>query len=256
MSGLTADWRYLEDEDGYADQVVVYPDHVAARFVAAGTVALLIRRLLSGRGGTASVAQLELILGHLATNIARNGAGLDAGPPDRPWGVYPARGDDNWLVVSVSNQTEWRAFANAIGRTELADDPCFVSPEARRQHQEKLDAEVAQWSQTQDAETVMRLLQDAGVPASVMLRVTELPDWPRNRRRGLFRTEIHPLLEELLIMETAPVVAETMAIPDQQPAPERGEHTREVFREWLGLDETAIGQLIDEDILEETDTAA
>ncbi|MET0364861.1 MAG: CoA transferase, partial [Sphingobium sp.] len=50
-TGLTLAWRYPDDASGFSDSITIYPDHVAGRISAMGAVALLIRRLRTGRGG-------------------------------------------------------------------------------------------------------------------------------------------------------------------------------------------------------------
>jgi len=69
-SGLSAQWRYPDDPASFSDASTVYPDHVAARIGVIGALALLIRRLRTGRGGRVSVAQMEVILQQMATDIA------------------------------------------------------------------------------------------------------------------------------------------------------------------------------------------
>ena len=69
-AGLTNQWRYAGEPDGFSDAMTVYPDHVAARIGIAGVLALLIRRWRTGRGGTVSVSQTEVMLSHMAAEIA------------------------------------------------------------------------------------------------------------------------------------------------------------------------------------------
>ncbi|MDR3660075.1 MAG: CoA transferase, partial [Mycobacterium sp.] len=65
-AGFTALWTYAEDTDTFCDTVTVYPDHVAARIGTLSAVALLLRRNRTGVGGSASIAQSEVMLSHLA----------------------------------------------------------------------------------------------------------------------------------------------------------------------------------------------
>ncbi len=244
MSGLTQGWRYSDRDDLFTDQVVVYPDHVAGRYVAAAALALLIRRLRTGRGGSASIAQLEVILGHLGAAVARRSAGLPAAPDNAPWGVYPCAGEDQWLVISVHSDSQWQSLARCIDRADLLEDARFRSAAQRCNNRVALEEAVGSWTRSQEAEAAMGVLQAAGVPAGCMLRTAQLPDWPHFRERQFFRSEQHPLLEEPLVMDNAPVRSRNMPAPGLRPAPERGEHTREVLQAWLQLPAGEVEEMI------------
>ncbi|MEX3649207.1 CoA transferase, partial [Mycolicibacterium porcinum] len=69
-AGFTDLWVYPDEPESFCDTVTVYPDHVAARIGALGALALLLRRERSGAGGAVSVAQSEVMLSHLAAEIA------------------------------------------------------------------------------------------------------------------------------------------------------------------------------------------
>lgn len=250
-TGLTDLWRYPGDPQGYSDSITIYPDHVAARVGAIAAVALLIRRLRSGAGGHAEVAQAEVMLAHFAADVARASAGADrAGPPDRPWGVYRAAGDDAWCVVSVRNDADWHALAAILG---LGNDDRFATRAGRAMHGELLDRLVADWMAGQEADAAMHLLQQAGVPAATMLRIGELPGFAFYRDRGFFREERHPYLDEPVVNENYHARSDLGTIIATRPAPLAGEHSAQVLADWLGLDADAIGRLVDEDVVQPTD---
>ena len=69
-SGLTAQWSYPDTQGEFSDAMTVYPDHVSGRFGAIAALALLVRRLRSGKGGEASLSQGEAIVGHLGDQLS------------------------------------------------------------------------------------------------------------------------------------------------------------------------------------------
>src|SRR5207302_6437477 len=115
IAGVTEAWRYPDDPESYSDALAAYPDHVAARLGAAAVLALLIRRRRTGRGGAAQIAQLEVMLDHFAPDTAVRALGEALGPPDAPWGVFPSAGDDEWCVVTVRDDGDWRRLAPILG---------------------------------------------------------------------------------------------------------------------------------------------
>jgi hypothetical protein len=122
-AGFTAQWAYPGERDAFCDAVTVYPDHVAARIGALAALALLLRRERTGTGGAASVAQSEVMISHLAAEIAGKVAGLPEQQPEHPWGLFPARGDDAWVAVTVRDDADHRALRTVIGEQCLESQP-------------------------------------------------------------------------------------------------------------------------------------
>lgn len=246
-TGLVRQWVYPGEPESFSDGVTVYPDHVAARVGATGALALLIRRMRTGAGGTASVSQAEVMMGHMAPQLAAlaaaaEGLAVTAPPVPAPWGLYPAAGDDEWLAVTVRDEAEWRALCQAIGREDWLEDPALNDVEARAAERPRIDAGMSAWTQMQDPEAAMALLQAAGVPAGRMLRVTDLPHTAQHRALGTFRDVTHPLIDTGFAMESAPARSRLPA-PDQRPAPRLGEQSGAVLADWLGLGADEIAAL-------------
>ena len=246
-TGLAKRWVYPGEPDSFSDGVTVYPDHVAARVGIVGALALLIRRMRTGAGGSASVSQAEVMLGHMAADVAALGAAAEghaiARPaPPTPWGIFPAAGEDEWVVVSVRDEAEWRALCGAIEREELLDDPALATPEDRADERGRIDRALTAWTQARTAEEAATVLQGAGVPAGHMLRVVELPHTPQHRALGTFREATHPLIDVAFAVE-AGVARSRLPLPEQRPAPRLGEDSRGVVADWLGIGEEEMAAL-------------
>ena len=250
VTGLAMAWRYPDDPEGFCDSVTVYPDHVAARVGAMAAVALLIRSLRTGRGGTASIAQSEVMLAHFGADAARLSQGQPTGgAPDWPWQVYPTAGDDEWCVVTVRGNADWTALDALIG---VGGEP-LETPAARLAARDRIDASLRVWLLARTSDAAMTELQAAGVPAARMLRVADMPGFEYYPARGLFRTEAHPFLPDDFLTERWHVPSLTNAAPLTRPAPLSGEHTAEVVADWLGLDDTRIEALIAAKVIEPLD---
>jgi crotonobetainyl-CoA:carnitine CoA-transferase CaiB-like acyl-CoA transferase len=231
-AGLTVQWRYPSEPDSFSDAITVYPDHVAGRIGVIGVIALLIRRLRTGRGGQVSISQAEVMLSHMAPRIAAD-ALMHAGHQvlaDEPHSaVYQCAGDDEWCVVTSRSASDDQAIARVTAGTTLSDW-CAVTP----------------------ARTVMEALQSAGVAAGAMLRVSELPEFDYYKERRLFKPATHPHLAEPFIVEAAPIRSDHLPDPPDRPAPLLGEHTTEILRDWLQM-EREIDALLAMNVLEQPD---
>lgn len=245
-AGLTAQWCYPGEPESFSDAITVYPDHVAARIGIVGVLSLLIRRMRSGRGGTASISQAEVVLNHMAAQIAEAELGTVQGAAfDAPWDVFPCAGDDEWCVVSVRDTADWRALCHAIDREDLLTDPKLATREGRDKARKQIDGEVSKWLAQRSPREAMELLQAAGVPAASMLRVAELPDFAYFRERDLFRLVRNPHIDQEFLSEARPVRSRNMPDPPERPAPLMGEHSAEILREWLDLADPEIAHLIE-----------
>lgn len=261
--GLSGLWRYPGDPAGFSDATTVYPDHTAARIGATAALALLLRRRVTGRGGHASIAQAEVILCQMAAELAaesvRPGTLQPVGnalPGDAPRGVYSCLGEDEWVVVDVVGQDQFARLARVIGRSEWIDDARFADATARQAHRHLIDEMLASWTAQWTPKQAAGMLQAAGVPAAMMLRIMDLLHDPHFSERRFLRRMHHPLITDPVPAENHPALFE--AIPDAplRPAPLAGQHSREVLRRLLGYDDHHIDTLIRTGVVEEAPPAA
>lgn len=254
-AGFTDLWVYPDEPESFCDTVTVYPDHVAARVGALGALALLLRRERTGTGGSVSVAQSEVMLSHLAGEIAadvltRRGSVPSPRPHDAPWGLFPAAGEDTWLAVTVRDDADWHALCTVIDRPDLATEPDLATRSGRDAHRGRVDAAVRAWTSRRPAAESMDLLQSAGVPAGAVLHADDVAGWDYYVQRRAFREELHPHADEPFTMENVQIHSDRIADPPLLQAPLLGEQTREIAAELLGLDEIAIDELIANGVLE------
>jgi crotonobetainyl-CoA:carnitine CoA-transferase CaiB-like acyl-CoA transferase len=259
ISGL---WRYPDLRDGHSDASTVYPDHIAARVIATGVVAKLLERRRTGRGGHLSVAQAQVILYSYAAQFALEslhpGSLVAVGneiPGDAPRGVFPCAGDDEWLVVTIRGDEDFRRLAKATGRPDIADDPRFAAAAGRVADRAVLEGQLALWTAARPPREAMTRLQEAGVPAGMMHRVIDYAEDPHLTSRGILDEMQHPLLPGPFPGERGPARFQAIPEPDRRPAPLAGEHTRNLARRLLGLADDEINRLLATGVLEETPAA-
>lgn len=226
-AGLTAMWRYPDDPESFSDSVTIYPDHVCARIGASAVMALLVRRARTGRGGHVDIAQADVMLAHLASEVAATALGLPAREDGAQ--VSPCAGEDEWCIVAPRDEADRQRLAAVIGGRSLAD-----------------------WLKDKSPHEAAQILQTAGVPAAPMLRAADLADHSYYASRGLFREEPHPLLPEPMTAERRPAIWNGVPDPDARPAPLMCQDTYAVMQDWLGLSEAECAALEAEGVLETT----
>lgn len=258
LYGMTYLWNDEHATVPTQEARVQHPDFMAGVAGAAAVLAALLYRELTGRGQYIDEAQIEVganPFGPQYLDYIVNGRDpLPIGnrrPGAAPYGSYPCvDGPERWCAISVKSQDEWERFRAAIGDPDWCRDRQFATPLARERNLEELDRRVGEWTRQYTGQEVMSRLQAAGVAAAPIQDVEDqfLRD-PLAKERGLFvvvdEPEMGPVVTEfppVRMSETPPVV--------DRPAPLFGEHTDQVLREVLGLDEKEVAELHAEGVLD------
>ena len=243
------------DITGWPDRVpagpyVAYTDTVAPRFLATTVLAALDERRRTGRGCYIDQAQLESALHFLAPEIldlqltGRSVTRMGAASADAaPHGVYPCAGEDNWIAIAVESDAHWLAFRKALGEPPWATAPDLQSTPGRLAKREEVDTQIAAWTAPRDRYAVMATLQEAGVPAGVVQRSSDLLVDPQLAHRHFFRPHEHPE------MGVVPYEGHQFRIDgyDSGPrfaAPCLGQHAEHVLSELLGLSEEEVAAAV------------
>ncbi len=144
--------------------------------------------------------------------------------------------------IAVRDDADWQRLCTVMERPDLAADATLATVGGREAARDRVDAAVAAWTVTVDGVDAETRLQAAGVPAAVAARAAELAAdeqlWAREFFRLLERPEVgvHPFPGPVLRLHATPAVIE-------RPAPSYGQHTEEILRDRLGLDDEEIDAL-------------
>jgi benzylsuccinate CoA-transferase BbsF subunit len=205
----------------------------------------LVRRKNDGKGCNIDLAQFETGVSSLGPLLL---AGIvDGTLPKRmgnrsssaaPQGCYPCAGHDQWCVISVENDEQWRALAQVIDGPELAEDIRFENLAGRMRHHDEIDRHIEAWTKSRGPAEAEQELQAAGVPAQRMRRVDDIL---AQRQHSVFHLQPgnpHPALLTGLPFSFVPRRKQTFG-----PTPRLGEHTEHALKTWLGLEAAEITKL-------------
>ena len=236
----------------------IHPDHLAGRMLALGAVTTLLARERRGVGGHLEVAQVEVIIGLLADLMLK--AALEpgtVGPQGNlssrgaPWGVYPCAGNERWCVITVRDDDDWRRFRAAIGDPDWIRACEYETAKGRIEARAEIDRRVIEWTSSHTDREVAGVLQRAGVPAGFMMYASDMPTDPHLLARGYPQPVEQPGVGSM-IFEGPAFHATSIAEPLVAPAPALGEHTREICRTILQMEDAQVSQLIADGVLEES----
>ncbi len=237
----------------FYDATTVFPDHVVGRITALGALAALIHRDRVGAGARVHVSQAEAVVNQLdvryVTDAARADDAAELVDDTSVHEVFPCAGDDEWCVMSIRTDADWRSASAIFGLPELADDARFATGEARLAHRSELLDLASAWTRQRSPQRVAEALQSAGVPAAQMNRPPDILEDPQLRERKLFSDMHHPLFDHSLPAETGPAPFRHIPPAPQRPAPLPGQDTREICLKVLGMSSEETEQLIKDGVL-------
>ena len=223
-------------------------DSLAATYACLGTLSALYERERSGRGQVVDSAIYEAVLAMMESLVTewqvggyqreRTGSIL---PNIAPSNVYPTR-DGETILIGANQDTVFARLAAAMDRPELATDQRYATHGARGVRQAELDDLIAAWTATVDADPLLDLLEQHGVPAGRTYRPQDMLRDPQFLARGSIVQVPDPHHGTLAMQNVAPRLSRTPG-SIRWTGPDLGEHTREVLGDLLGLDAAALDAL-------------
>jgi crotonobetainyl-CoA:carnitine CoA-transferase CaiB-like acyl-CoA transferase len=217
-----------------------YTDVIAPHYAVSALAAAVLERQRTGRGQHLDISQVEsavhflepLLLDETVNGRTAAAAGLDS-LHACPHGVYATAGTERYIAIAVETTQQWRALCTLAPLGDFAADR-FDDLEQRRLVRNEIDAALSRWTAGFERRELELMLVSAGVPASVVQRMTELHEDPQLAARGYFvrlrHSEIGEIPHDGLITRFS--AKQTML---HSASPCLGEHTEQVMREVLGL---------------------
>lgn len=219
-------------------------DYIGGLHSAVAIVGALHERRATGRGRNLNMAQFEgsagmigsLLLYSAITGAAAPRAG-NRSSTAAPQGVYRCAGTDEWCAISVETDVQWQALLDAFGAGARIIRRAELGARAGRiAHHDEIDAVIEAWTKSLAPIEVENQLTVAGVPAAAMRRGNELGDVEE------WRQVLHPIQNAGGFDWQVPGLPFTFAgVSPVTPlcTPAAGEHSDEVLRDWLGIDDPA-----------------
>lgn len=241
-----------------------FADTGSGLHLAVGVCAALYQREHTGEGQHIEVAMQEAVMNFCRMTYGRHQ--MTGRPAERvgnaspssmsaPSGLYPCLGggDNDYLFIytardEFSGNMQWQRLLETIGRTDLADDPLFATPEQRFIARAAVDEVLAAWTIHHDKREAMELLNKAGVPAGAVLDSGDLLADPSFYDSGMLTTVEHPIRGPV-VLPGWPVQMSGSPRPVITSPPLLGEHTNEVLSDVLDLSAEQISRYRDRGVI-------
>jgi len=255
LGGLTYLTAYDENEPvgpGYA-----YADTIAGLYGAFAVLAALEFREKTGRGQHIDLSEYEAVCTLIGpalldafvnnTEILPGGNRPDYGMA-APHGCYRCLGEDNWCVIAVFTETDWRALTKVLSNPGWVKAERFSTLSKRKDHSEELDERLDKWTSKRTAEEVVALLQAAGVPAGNVQNAEDLANDPQLLERDWFVKLQHPTLGEN-VSDGSPIRLSQSSTLDWKSSPQLGEDNRYVYTELIGLTDQEFSSYVEKGVI-------
>jgi formyl-CoA transferase len=144
-----------------------------------------------------------------------------------PSNTYLTR-DGQHIVIGANADSIFRRLMQVIGRSDLADDPALADNAGRSTRADELDAAIGAWTETHDAEAILKALNEAQVPSGKIYSMADIAADAQYLARDMIRQVTLPNGDRLSVPGIVPKLSETPGDVEWQ-GPALGEHTSEVL---------------------------
>jgi formyl-CoA transferase len=230
----------------------------------AGILAALLQREKTGRGQRVTCAMQDAVL-NLCRVKLRDQQRLAHGPlkeyPQYPNGKFgeavpragnaSGGGHPGWIVRCKGWETDPDAYiyvisqaqafptlAKVIGHEDWLTDPNYNTPDARLPRLKSVFAEIEKWTMTMTKMEVMATLNPLNVPCGPILSMKEIAEEPALRNSGTVVEVDHPERGKYLTVGNPIKLSDSAG--DVRRSPLLGEHTEDVLRNVLGMNDDEI----------------
>jgi crotonobetainyl-CoA:carnitine CoA-transferase CaiB-like acyl-CoA transferase len=221
----------------------------------AAVLTALINAKLTGKGQFIDLAQIECMMPFAAPWIVAYS--IDGKDPTRygnrhpdfvPHGCFRCAGEDNWIVVAVSDDAMWSKLAKVLGRADWAADTALATAAGRRTIESEVEAAITQWTFARTPDEAMTALQAVGIAAGVARLPIELLSDAHLQARG-FIQEIDRAFIGKHPQPSLPFREGEKPLAIRTAPPTLGEHNHEILSGLLGLSAAEIDQLTRDGII-------
>ena len=210
-------------------------------------LAALNARHRTGKGQKVELSLYETSLAMLI-NVAsnyltagRNGGRFGNGHPSIvPYTTY--RTADAMVAIGIGNERQFARTAEVLGHQEWAQDARFTSNRARVENRDLIDGLINEALSHDSADAWLDKLKAVGVPCGKINSVADALDDPHTVARAMIETVEHSTIGALKMLGIPFKFSDTACSVRRAP-PTLGQHSDEILKGELGLDDKAIAEL-------------
>ena len=219
-----------------------------------GILSAVHERSLSGKGQHVDVSLFDVGIAcmaniaqsYLATGEAPGRIG-NAHPQVAPYQDFTA--SDGNFMTAANNDDQFKRMCEAVGKPELADDQRFLSNADRVKNRKELEILLNHQFMKNPKSHWMTVLQESGLTVTSINTLEEVFKDPQAEARKSVWQMDHPHLGKIDLLGSAlQHLSRTPPQPTTTP-PILGEHTNEVMKNVLGMNDEEIKELTSSEVI-------
>jgi len=226
-------------------------DIITGMYASIAICAALANRDAQGPGtGAGQHLDLALLDSQIALLAYQNSNYFASGtPPQRIGNLHPNivpyqpfKTSDGEIIVACGNDNLFRKFCAAAGCPELAQDPRFATNGKRVENRVEITRLIQEIFARKSTTEWLELLEAAGVPNGPINDIAQVFEEPQVKARGV-KIELDHAVAGRLPLVASPMRFSATPLEYRLPPPLLGEHTDQILKEFLKLNEAEISRL-------------
>jgi crotonobetainyl-CoA:carnitine CoA-transferase CaiB-like acyl-CoA transferase len=223
-------------------------------FAVIGILAALLHRACTGLGQLVDVSMLDSMLSiiDLPTNYWSLGTVSEPDVELRvPYILRAFRAKTGWCMVQVSREHQFERLARMLGQEEWLTDERFANRFGWYDHWDDVIRPALEgWAEDLSILEAASALADAGIAAAPCFHPEDIVQDAHVEARGmLVQIPRFDSVEQPVLVAGNPVKLSRMTEGPERRPPVVGEHTSDVLRDLLDLDEEALAELHEDGIV-------
>ena len=255
MGGLMSITGHPDGEPGAGPMKVgvALTDILAGLYASTSILAALQARHHTGEGQHIDLALLDVGIACLANQSMNYLHGQktpqrmgNAHPNTVPYQDFPTA--DGYMILAIGNDSQFAKFCIAAGHPTLANDERYAENKARLSNRVELVTLIRNITREKTTSEWISLLEQAGVPCGPINTVAEVFADQQVKARGMQMQMEHPVAGPIPLV-ASPIRLSGTPVQYRQAPPTLGEHTREVMKNYLQMNEENIKQLLEQGVI-------
>lgn len=151
--------------------------------------------------------------------------------------------DGKWVAVSTSAQSIAERVMHLVGHPEVIAEPWFAAGSTRVQHADLLDDYVGSWIRERDTKEVIRAFEEAEAAVALIYDIRDIMADPQFQALDTITTVEDPKLGPIRMQNVLYRMSETPGSINWTGR-QRGQDTREILEDTIGLTKEKIDKLL------------